>query len=145
VLPPRDAGNDAQVRIFTVNREIPFAGHPIVGTAFVLATQAKTPPARLKFEEGAGIVPVEIVLEAGRVAGAELTAPQPLRKLAQFSAGQAAVCLSLSAADVRTDRHPPQSRPSGCRSWWWRSARREALRRARPGCRGLRPHFTPRR
>jgi len=102
VLPPRDAGNDAQVRIFTVNREIPFAGHPNVGTAFVLATQAKTPPARLKFEEGAGLVPVEILREAGRVAGAELTAPQPLRKLTQFGAEQAAACLSLSVSDIRT-------------------------------------------
>ena len=40
VLPPADPAHDAQVRIFTVNSEIPFAGHPNVGTAFVLATQA---------------------------------------------------------------------------------------------------------
>ena len=38
VLPPRDAANDAQVRIFTPKQEVPFAGHPNVGTAFVLAT-----------------------------------------------------------------------------------------------------------
>src|ERR1700753_243632 len=37
VLPPRDKAHDAQVRIFTVRSEIPFAGHPNVGTAFVLA------------------------------------------------------------------------------------------------------------
>jgi len=47
VLPPRDPGNDAQVRIFTVRAELPFAGHPNVGTAFVLATQVLSPPARL--------------------------------------------------------------------------------------------------
>ena len=47
VLPPRDAAHDAQVRIFTVNREIPFAGHPNVGTAYVLATRAAKPPVRL--------------------------------------------------------------------------------------------------
>ncbi len=40
VLPPADSAHDAQVRIFTVNRELPFAGHPNVGTAFVLATLA---------------------------------------------------------------------------------------------------------
>src|SRR5439155_1976375 len=51
VLPPADPANDAQVRIFTVNRELPFAGHPNVGTAFVLATLAAKPPARLLFEE----------------------------------------------------------------------------------------------
>ena len=57
VLPPRDSEHDAQVRIFTVNRELPFAGHPNVGTAFVLATQAPKPPARFLFEEIAGLVP----------------------------------------------------------------------------------------
>ena len=81
VLPPRDPAHDAQVRIFTVNREIPFAGHPNVGTAFVLATQAAKPPARLLFEEQAGLVAVEILQEQGRVVGAELTAPQPLKQL----------------------------------------------------------------
>ncbi len=103
VLPPRDA---AQVRIFTVTTEIPFAGHPNVGTAFVLATQAAKPPARLKFEEGAGLVPVEILMEGGRVVGAELTAPQPLSRLTEFSVEQAAATVALSAADISTDRHP---------------------------------------
>src|SRR5260370_5980273 len=107
VLPPRDGAHDAQVRIFTVNKELPFAGHPNVGTAFVLATRAEKPPARLKFEEGAGLVPVEILREDGSAVGAELTAPQPLKKLTQFSAEQAAAVASLSAADIRTDRHPP--------------------------------------
>jgi trans-2,3-dihydro-3-hydroxyanthranilate isomerase len=76
VLPPQDPTHDAQVRIFTVNREIPFAGHPNVGTAFVLATQASKPAARLKFEEKAGLVPVEILQEVAGVVGAELNAPQ---------------------------------------------------------------------
>src|SRR3979409_209065 len=57
VLPPQDVAHDAQVRIFTVRKELPFAGHPNVGTAFVLATQAKNTPARLLFEELAGLVP----------------------------------------------------------------------------------------
>ena len=84
VLPPRDPAHDAQVRIFTVNREIPFAGHPNVGTAFVLATQAAKPPARLQFEESAGLVPVEILTEQGKVVGTELTAPQPLKRMSQL-------------------------------------------------------------
>src|SRR3954452_9342790 len=86
VLPPQDAAHDAQVRIFTVNREIPFAGHPNVGTAFVLATRAATPPARLLFEEQAGLVPVEILSDEGCVIAAELTAPQPLTRSTSFSA-----------------------------------------------------------
>src|ERR1700686_718689 len=132
VLPPRDAANDAQVRIFTVNREIPFAGHPNVGTAFVLASRAATPPARLKFEEGAGLVPVEILQEAGKVVGAELTAPLALSKLSPFSAEQAASCLSLSAAEIRTDRHPPRIFSVGLPFLMVEVASREALRRAKP-------------
>src|SRR5258708_24027497 len=108
VLPPRDDANDAQVRIFTPKQEVPFAGHPNVGTAFVLATQAQKPPARFRFEEGAGLVPDEILQDAGEVVGAELTAPQALSKLTQLSAEQAAGCGSLSAADIGTDQHPPQ-------------------------------------
>jgi trans-2,3-dihydro-3-hydroxyanthranilate isomerase len=132
VLPPRDPANDAQVRIFTVNQEIPFAGHPNVGTAFVLATLATKPPARLKFEEGAGLVPVEILKQDGRVVGAELTAPQPLGKLTQFSAGQAAAVVSLSSADIRTDRHPPLIVSVGLPFLVVEIASRDALRRARP-------------
>ena len=132
VLAPQDPAHDAQVRIFTVNREIPFAGHPNVGTAFVLATQASKPPARLKFEEKAGLVPVEILQEQGRVVGAELTAPQALKKLAPFSAEQAAACISLTAADIRTDRHPPQIVSVGLPFLVVELTSREALRRAKP-------------
>ena len=99
VLPPQDPVHDAQVRIFTVRSEIPFAGHPNVGTAFVLAAQAATPPARLLFEEQAGLVAVEVLTEQGRAVGAELTAPQPLKKLTQSGADQAAAvfrCLGTS-------------------------------------------------
>jgi trans-2,3-dihydro-3-hydroxyanthranilate isomerase len=132
VLPPRDSANDAQVRIFTVRSELPFAGHPNVGTAFVLATQATKPPARLLFEEGAGLVPVEILTEGGSVVGAELTAPRPLSKLAQFSAEQAAACASLSSADIRTDRHPPRIVSVGLPFMVVELASRDALLRARP-------------
>ena len=132
VLPPRDAANDAQVRIFTPKQEVPFAGHPNVGTAYVLASRAAKPPARLKFEEGAGLVLVDILQEAGGVVGAELTAPQTLSKLSQFSAEQAAECGSLSAADIRTDRHPPQIVSVGMPFLVAELNSRDALWRARP-------------
>ena len=132
VLPPQDPAHDAQVRIFTVRSEIPFAGHPNVGTAFVLATQAAKPPARLLFEEKAGLVPVEILIEGGKVVGAELTAPQGLKKLTQLTAEQTAACASLAAADIRTDRHPPQIVSVGLPFLVAELASRDALRRARP-------------
>ena len=64
VLPPKSASNTAHVRIFTPRAEMPFAGHPNIGTAFVLARERETygrPIAidNLAFEEIAGLVRVE--------------------------------------------------------------------------------------
>jgi trans-2,3-dihydro-3-hydroxyanthranilate isomerase len=132
VLPPRDRANDAEVRIFTPTREIPFAGHPNVGTAFVVAARAERPPPRLKFEEKAGLVPVDIQRDGGKVVGAELTAPQPLQRLTKFSAEQAASCISLAAADIATDRHMPQIVSVGVPFLVAELVSREALRRAQP-------------
>jgi trans-2,3-dihydro-3-hydroxyanthranilate isomerase len=141
VLPPTDPAHDAQVRIFTVRSEIPFAGHPNVGTAFVLATQAAKPPARLLFEERAGLVPVEIATEQGQVVSTELTAPQPLKRLSHVSAEQAASCLSLSASDVKLDRHPPQIISVGLSFLAVELISRDALRRAKPDAAGFEKTF----
>jgi trans-2,3-dihydro-3-hydroxyanthranilate isomerase len=132
VLSPADKANDANVRIFTVRSELPFAGHPNVGTAFVLATQAAIAPTRLKFEEKAGLVPVEILTAQGRVVGAEFAAPQPLKKGVTVDAQEAAAILSLSPSDVRTDRHPPQIASVGLPFLIVEIASREAVKRARP-------------
>jgi trans-2,3-dihydro-3-hydroxyanthranilate isomerase len=131
-LPPQDPTHDAQVRIFTVNREIPFAGHPNVGTAFVLAAQAAKSPARLLFEEQAGLVAVEILNEQGRAVGAELTAPQPLKKLTQLGADQAAACISLACGDIISSRHPPQIVSVGLPFLVAEVVSRDALRQAKP-------------
>jgi len=141
VLPPRDSANDAWVRIFTVNRELPFAGHPNVGTAFVLARQAAKPPERVLFEEGAGLVPVAILKEGGKPVGAELTAPQPPKRLTEFSAEEAAACLSLSPADVKTDGHRPQIVSVGLPFLVVELASREAVRRAKPDAAAFAKNF----
>jgi len=70
VLPPGDPENDFRVRIFTPAREIPMAGHPTVGTAFVLSLDGQIPGDRglidevghthVTFEEGVGPIAVEI-------------------------------------------------------------------------------------
>ena len=77
VLPPRDPKNTAHVRIFTPKSELPFAGHPNVGTAFVLARHGRSGD-RFVFEEGAGLVPIDLARENGAVVAARLAAPQPL-------------------------------------------------------------------
>src|SRR5213078_1154317 len=61
VLPPKDPAHTAEVRIFTPKAEMPFAGHPNVGTAFVLAAAGQSygqeiSGDRLIFEEIAGLV-----------------------------------------------------------------------------------------
>jgi len=132
VLPPRETGHDAEVRIFTAIREIPFAGHPNVGTAYMLATRAPKPPERLVFEEKAGVMPVEMLKQDGKVVGAELTAPQPLKRLTEVSVEKAAACISLSAADIKTDRHRPHIISVGLPFLAVEVADREALRRAKP-------------
>jgi trans-2,3-dihydro-3-hydroxyanthranilate isomerase len=62
VLPPAHPGCAARVRIFTPAREIPFAGHPTIGTAWVLATERRVPPGATTFalEEGVGPIPVDL-------------------------------------------------------------------------------------
>jgi trans-2,3-dihydro-3-hydroxyanthranilate isomerase len=61
LLPPTRADCAARVRIFTPAREVPFAGHPTVGTAWVLATEGRLGGAtQVTLEEGIGPVPVEL-------------------------------------------------------------------------------------
>lgn len=137
VLPPRDPSHTAWVRIFTPTREVPFAGHPNVGTAFALAREmagrGEAVPDRLVFEEAAGLVPMELLWnEAGTVVGAELTAPEPLSRRAELAPEQAAVLLSLPPGEVRADAHLPVVVSVGLPFLAVEVASREALRRARP-------------
>lgn len=141
VLPPRDPSHTARVRIFTPRAEVPFAGHPNVGTAFVLGRRRTTEragdQARFLFEEDAGLVPVTVLREEETVVGAELTAPQPLTRGALVPPAQVAACLGLSAADVRTDRHPPQVISVGLPFLAAEVATRTALRAATPNLTAL--------
>jgi trans-2,3-dihydro-3-hydroxyanthranilate isomerase len=112
VLPPDDPAHTAKVRIFNRTSELPFAGHPNVGTAYVLgllAERSGTPASsELVFEEIAGIVPVEIVRDAsGRVQGATLTAPQPLSVGEKVDVTLVAACIGVAATAVITRRHAP--------------------------------------
>jgi trans-2,3-dihydro-3-hydroxyanthranilate isomerase len=64
VLPP-EAGGDVRVRIFTPTRELPFAGHPVLGCAFVVGDGLDRDTIRL--ETGLGVVPIELEREHGRI------------------------------------------------------------------------------
>jgi trans-2,3-dihydro-3-hydroxyanthranilate isomerase len=112
VLPPKDPANTAQVRIFTPRYEMPFAGHPNIGTAFALA-RAGTSYGRavngdqVVFEEKAGIVPISIQREGATVTGAQLASPQALTIGAEIPAELIASACSLSLDDIETRHHRP--------------------------------------
>lgn len=111
VLPPTDAVSTARVRIFTPFEEVAFAGHPNIGTAFVIAnedTGAKdTPGPKMLFEELGGAVKVSLMVEDGATVGAEIVAPQPLHVLGEVDAGLTARCLGLSKDAILTGRMEP--------------------------------------
>lgn len=103
VLPPDDARHTARVRIFTPGGELPFAGHPTIGTAFVLATTGAIAPERgeIVFEEGVGPVPVSVFRDGGRVTHCRLTAARlPEQGPPAPPAAALAQMLSLAPQDV---------------------------------------------
>jgi trans-2,3-dihydro-3-hydroxyanthranilate isomerase len=108
VLPAQDAAHTAHVRIFTPRAEMPFAGHPNVGTAFVLATEWKgTIKEPFLFEEKAGLVRLDLVKDGGVVIGARLNPPQPLRRGPSLAPDLVATACSLDPADIATAGHAP--------------------------------------
>jgi len=100
------------VRIFTPAQEIPFAGHPNVGTAFVLGTIGELGELRssqvVTFEEKAGLVPIQIESANGKVTSCELTAPAPLSLGETVPVELVATAVSLNEKDIATQAHPPQ-------------------------------------
>jgi trans-2,3-dihydro-3-hydroxyanthranilate isomerase len=136
VLPPRSAANSARVRIFTARTEVPFAGHPNVGTAVVLARELEAAgrPAvgRFVFEEGAGLVLVELLRDGGRIVGAEFRAPEGLSRRATVPAERVAACLSLPVGDVRVAVHVPEVVSVGLPFLVAELTSRDALSRATP-------------
>lgn len=136
VLPPRDPAHTARVRIFTPDRELPFAGHPNVGTAFVLAQQGQAFGQTIRddvaFEERAGLVPVKILREQSEAVGAELTAPEPFHRGTAIDPALVAAAVSLHAGDIATNRHAPVVASVGLPFLIAELRSRDALRRIRP-------------
>lgn len=101
-------GTSFDVRIFNPLFELPFAGHPTVGTAFLLATLGRVPGegrvARLVLREQVGPVPVEVRMEDGRPVFALLAAPRvPEPGPPPPSPAQLAELLSIDEADLDGD------------------------------------------
>jgi trans-2,3-dihydro-3-hydroxyanthranilate isomerase len=145
VLPPQDAAHTAEVRIFTPKAELPFAGHPNVGTGFVLASlgQVYGRPAGdpLVFEEKAGLVPIALLNEGGAIVGTRLTAPQPLTRGAEIAAEIVAAACSLADDDIETRNHTPCVASCGTAFIFAELKTREALAAARPRADIFSRHF----
>jgi trans-2,3-dihydro-3-hydroxyanthranilate isomerase len=118
VSPPRDPAHTRSVRIFTPARELPFAGHPTVGTAYVLVADGQvpaTPPqVQIVLEEQVGPVPVTVGVENGRAGTAEIAVPRaPERGPESHDAARVARMLSLEAGDVLSDTYRPEAWSAG--------------------------------
>lgn len=107
ILKPRDPAHTAHVRIFTPSNEVPFAGHPNIGSAFALAQRRNLANDDLLFDEKAGLVRLKLQRENGSVIGASLQAPQALSTEPGPTPAAAAAALSLDESDIVTTTHPP--------------------------------------
>ena len=101
VMPPDDPAHAARVRIFTPASELPFAGHPTVGTAWILATEGLVPGGSLDFvlEEGVGPVKVRGVKGPGGLAF-WMTHPELTYGLVERRRAQAAEAIGLAESDL---------------------------------------------
>lgn len=111
LLPPSDDVNLSKLRIFTPARELPFAGHPTVGTAVLLAIENAVgfrEDINFTLEENVGLVPCTVRLmgqSKGRARFELPRVPQPITWAAEPEAIAAA--LSLNPADISTNGHQP--------------------------------------
>ena len=124
-----------RVRIFTPVNELPFAGHPNVGTAFVLGTTGalgaiSESPKTITFEEKAGPVPISVRKQDGLI-WCELTAPQLLTVGKTASVESVARAVSLDPGDILVNTHQPQVASVGTPFLFVQIKDRQALERAR--------------
>lgn len=136
VMAPKDAANTASVRIFFPTGELPFAGHPTVGCAILLAEDAmgngRSFETDIQLEEVAGLVPVK-VRNSGGASWAQFTAPLVPRHVAVPlpAVDVLASALGLDPADIGSARHGPGVHEGGPRFLYVPVATREALASAR--------------
>jgi trans-2,3-dihydro-3-hydroxyanthranilate isomerase len=96
---------DARIRIFTPANELPFAGHPVLGSAFVVGEQKRLDVVRL--DTGLGIVPVELRREEGRIVFGRMQQPLPPWRAYERQAEL------LAALRVRRSRLPIEAYKNG--------------------------------
>jgi trans-2,3-dihydro-3-hydroxyanthranilate isomerase len=100
----------ARLRIFTTTRELPLAGHPVIGTWFLLAELGAVPAregsVHVMQETGAGILPVEIIFRDGRPASVTMTQKPARFQRARMPRASLASALGLRANDLEPSLPP---------------------------------------
>ena len=89
-----------RLRIFTPGAELPFAGHPSVGAAWVMRATGRVQPGRVVQECGAGLLPLEVTDDAVTLSGGAATVGEPL-DAAPFLAAVGLVAADLAGSPVR--------------------------------------------
>ena len=113
VLPPADKANHYRLRIFTPGAELLFAGHPTIGTGFVLQQQGMISPGDvLRLEEGVGLIEVTLTHEPGNKLLVTMQQPIPQFGLIYEDRQNLAASLSLMPDDLLAD-FPAQVVTSG--------------------------------
>jgi trans-2,3-dihydro-3-hydroxyanthranilate isomerase len=111
VLPAEDTSASFRLRIFTPTKELPLAGHPVVGTCFVLAQRGRVPleegTNRIFQECGAGVLPVDIHVRNGKIVRVYMTQAHP-----QFLQSTTSRKLVADAVGLAEDRLLPDGLPA---------------------------------
>jgi trans-2,3-dihydro-3-hydroxyanthranilate isomerase len=132
VLPPREGGT-VRVRIFTPRNEIPFAGHPCLGAAFVLGAPLQL--GVIALETGNGIVPVELERDSsGAIVFGRMTQPVPT-----FEPYERADEM-VAALGVAASQRPVEVYDNGIRHAYVVLASKDAVAALRPDMGGLSGH-----
>ena len=112
ILPPEDPDHTARVRIFDPANELPFAGHPNVGTGFVIVRVGEVlgkpvPQDELTFEEIIGLVRLTPVLVNDEIRGSRFRVPGAFELLEEISPKHIAECIGLDVESIVTTGHKP--------------------------------------
>ncbi|MGL4638038.1 MAG: PhzF family phenazine biosynthesis protein [Beijerinckiaceae bacterium] len=119
ILPPNDPVNTARIRIFTPGAELPFAGHPTVGTAVLLGLlrapeHVKGAGIVIALEETIGLVKVDVQQRPGRAARGVFALPRlPVALEYSRDPQLIATALGLSVEDIEQDTFPPSDFSGG--------------------------------
>jgi trans-2,3-dihydro-3-hydroxyanthranilate isomerase len=114
ILKPKKQSVAYRLRIFTPLKEVPFAGHPIVGSAHVAVTEGivktRRPKSVLSHETGVGVLPIEVIYDHKSIPRIVMTQgkPQILTSLDQEQTAMVADALQISIDDIMRPETPPR-------------------------------------